>query len=86
RVGGEEFLVLCPGQGIEEAAALAERLRVALSASEVEVGEGSVRVTASFGVATRTDDVPDAEALLKAADEASYRAKQGGRDRVERQG
>jgi len=83
RYGGEEFLAVLPGCGPEEAAALGERLRKAVSAGPVSAGAASVRVTASLGVAVWDGDVGTPGALLRAADEALYRAKRGGRDRVE---
>ena len=81
RFGGEEFVVAAPGIDLAGAAELAERLRRAV-ADEPFVGVG--RVTASFGLAAwRPGDSP--EDLLKRADEALYRAKDGGRNRVERE-
>ena len=77
RFGGEEFLVVLPGIDHAGALALAERLRVAVSSG---VGDGP-RVTISLGVASAGDDA-DAEALLRRADGALYRAKGEGRDRV----
>jgi len=77
RFGGEEFLVVLPGLDHAGALALAERLRVAVSSG---VGDGP-RVTISLGVASAGDDA-DAEALLRRADGALYRAKGEGRDRV----
>ncbi len=79
RWGGEEFLVLCPETTAEEAVQLAERLRGALRATQFEGGRIH---TLSAGVAAfREGDSVDA--LLHRADTALYRAKNGGRDRVE---
>ncbi|NHZ45583.1 diguanylate cyclase [Nitratidesulfovibrio liaohensis] len=79
RWGGEEFLVLCPETTAEEAAQLAERLRGALRATQFEGGRTH---TLSAGVAAfRAGDSVDT--LLHRADIALYRAKNGGRDRVE---
>ena len=79
RWGGEEFVVLSPGATVEGAAELAERLRAAAAAHHhASVG----KVTASFGVARHCPgETPDE--LFARADEALYRAKDGGRDRVE---
>ena len=79
RWGGEEFVVLSPGATVEGAAELAERLRAAAAAHDhVSVG----KVTASFGVTQHcVGETPDE--LFARADEALYRAKDGGRDRVE---
>lgn len=85
RYGGEEFLAVLPGCGAEEGMALAERMRTALAASPVALGGIDIAVSASFGVTSTTPDGagPSAEALLRAADDALFRAKQDGRDRVE---
>lgn len=79
RWGGEEFLLLCPETPLELCVEIAERLRRDLSERSVpEVGI----VTASFGVAAfRKGD--DQLSLLRRADEAMYRAKSEGRNRVE---
>ncbi|OPA86615.1 GGDEF domain-containing protein [Pseudomonas fluorescens] len=79
RLGGEEFMVLCPGTDGEQAYSLAEDLwRVLRNAPMESVGI----VTASFGVASwRVDEGIDG--LLLRADSAVYVAKQAGRDRVE---
>lgn len=81
RYGGEEFIVLLPGTDTADAAGVAERLR-----AEIESAPWPHRpVTASVGVATsRNLFVGDLEALIAAADRALYRAKRGGRNRVER--
>jgi diguanylate cyclase len=78
RWGGEEFLVVLPGVMLEQALEVAERLRYSLAAH----GFGSVgQVTASFGVAYSTESGEMLE-LIRQADEAMYRAKQGGRNQV----
>ena len=79
RFGGEEFIVLMPHTGLAQAAAKAEHLRIALAA---EVIAPLARpVTSSFGVAELECD-EDGESLLRRADAALYRAKEGGRNRV----
>jgi diguanylate cyclase (GGDEF)-like protein len=82
RWGGEEFLLLLPGADEEGAAQLAERVRAALAARGIPNVPG-LRVTASFGVAEYAGET-NPEQLLEAADGALYRAKRGGKDRVER--
>ena len=85
RYGGEEFLVVLPGCDEENAASHAERLRAAISRSVVMTPGGErVRVSASLGVqVARQQGVHAAFDLIQSADAALYRAKQGGRDRVE---
>jgi len=79
RWGGEEFIVLCRDTAAEQAAGVAEKLRLAVAASDTPpVGPCS----ASFGVAAyQTGDT--IRALIRRADSALYRAKDGGRNRVE---
>jgi len=81
RVGGEEFLLVLPETSPEAAAQLAERIRLRLT-REVVVGHPPAPVTASLGVA-RLDGTGTLESLQSDADAALYRAKQGGRNRVE---
>jgi diguanylate cyclase (GGDEF)-like protein len=78
RWGGEEFVVVMPQTSAAEARAVAERLRHVLS--QVVWPQG-LTVTASWGVAQAASDV-QLEAALRAADQAMYRAKREGRDRV----
>jgi diguanylate cyclase (GGDEF)-like protein len=84
RYGGEEFLLVLPGCDQRTAVGHAERFRNTIGQLAVETERGLVHVTASFGVTVggNSSDA-DAEMLVKAADEALYRAKRGGRDRVE---
>lgn len=83
RFGGEEFLLVQPGLAAEHARSRAESLRTAVRALSLEhAGRALGRVSISVGVATYPDHAGSAEALLKAADEALYRAKRGGRDRT----
>ncbi len=82
RWGGEEFLLLLPGADKEGAAQLAERVRIGLAARRIPSVPG-LRVTASFGVAEYAGEANTAQ-LVAAADDALYRAKRGGKDRVVR--
>lgn len=84
RYGGEEFVVLLPETGQDEAFLVAERLRRALCEIAVDTSGGSLEITVSLGVATVTEDCPDLPALLERADAAMYAAKRAGRNRVSR--
>jgi len=90
RFGGDEFVVLAPGLNAEQAAAFAERIRLAVCNTPVEVSASVVHtLTVSIGIAavTPTREESDvktlAESLLAEADAALYRAKQQGRNCVE---
>ncbi|WP_244544150.1 MULTISPECIES: GGDEF domain-containing protein [unclassified Beijerinckia] len=83
RLGGEEFVLLLPNCDAEGAAAFAERLRAAISATRFAGLPDTWRVTASFGLAEKRPDESLSDLLVR-ADAALYRAKHAGRDRVER--
>jgi diguanylate cyclase (GGDEF)-like protein len=80
RYGGEEFVVLLPSTCAEASMVLAERLRTLIEA----IPWPKRPVTASLGVATTGPDIPDSNALVEAADQALYRSKRAGRNRVSR--
>lgn len=82
RMGGEEFLVLLPGVGAATARERLEAIRHRIGAAGARLGVPGLRVTASIGLATLGPGDADAASLLRRADAAMYRAKQGGRDRV----
>jgi diguanylate cyclase (GGDEF)-like protein len=82
RWGGEEFAVILPGSDVEGAADVAERVRVALAERSLASVDGArIHLTASFGVAASAPGMT-AHALVEAADDALYRAKRAGKDRV----
>jgi diguanylate cyclase (GGDEF)-like protein len=84
RLGGEEFAVLMPTTSLAQALAVAERLRDALAHTPVAIGdEEQIHFTVSIGVTAWQPDDADIDATLHRADEALYRAKHGGRNRVE---
>ncbi len=87
RYGGEEFAVLLPGAVLDEAQALAERLRVQVQAALSMLDHVSVTVTISCGLSCAApSDLSDrsgrSDSLVEQADEALYRAKRAGRNRV----
>ena len=81
RWGGEEFLALLPETPLSAAAGTLERLIAAMRDTPLEIDGETIPLTVSAGVtSTRGDEAP--EQVLKRADEALYRAKDDGRDRV----
>lgn len=85
RFGGEEFLIILPGTSLEGAVICVERMREAVTRAPFETSAGPLKVSFSAGVAAQSPD-ETAEALLQRADEALYRAKEAGRNRLERDG
>jgi diguanylate cyclase (GGDEF)-like protein len=85
RWGGEEFTVILPQTDLAGAALLAERMREGIDQLRVKRLDGgeALRVTASFGVAAVPQSALDEDSLVEAADQALYRAKAAGKNRVE---
>lgn len=81
RYGGEEFIVLMPDTGSDDARAIAERLRKAVSDQPFTIGGETLSVTISVGSATLLP-LDDEESLIKRADRGLYAAKHEGRNRV----
>ena len=81
RYGGEEFVVVFPETKLDEAGAVAERLRVAVAANPIRVGGNALDVTVSIGLAAYTPG-QDMDKLFQRADAALYTAKQDGRNLV----
>src|SRR5207244_660984 len=84
RYGGEEFVVLMRNTGIGQAHVIAERIRSQLEATPVPIGRppGTIAVTVSVGLATANGHSDTAGAIFHRADQALYKAKQQGRNRV----
>jgi diguanylate cyclase (GGDEF)-like protein len=84
RYGGEEFMVILPETPNSQAAAIAERIRARVAEERFAPnGDGEqVGCTVSIGLANFPGDAGTPEALIEAADDALYRAKEGGRNRV----
>jgi diguanylate cyclase (GGDEF)-like protein len=78
RLGGEEFLTVLPGIGLRAGAEVAERLREAVA----QARPTDIPITISVGVSAARGAQVDYDVLFKAADEALYEAKRGGRNRV----
>lgn len=83
RYGGEEYAVVLPDVGIEQAMLVAQRIRAAIRTEPFLVGSTTQSVTCSLGVA-QYERGETAMGVVAAADGALYRAKHGGKDRVER--
>ncbi len=82
RLGGEEFLVLCPHVDMDGAMICAEKLRSSVEQGRFTHDGTPLTVTMSLGVAEFDREMTDEDALLKAADEALYASKEAGRNRV----
>lgn len=82
RVGGEEFLILCPDIHLEQARPIAERLLEATRVQKLPDIDPSLTIAVSIGVVEASHG-ESRESLVARADAALYRAKNGGRDRVE---
>ncbi len=87
RYGGEEFLVICVNTAIDGATVVAERLRHLVESHQIEITDGSggnqtIQISISIGVAGLSAALDSKNKLVQAADQALYRAKQAGRNRV----
>ena len=82
RLGGEEFAFTLPGASAQEAAQVAERIRLRFADAALTIGAHAVASTVSIGVASTSAPMANVADLLALADRALYRAKAEGRDRV----
>ncbi|PQP82391.1 sensor domain-containing diguanylate cyclase [Paenibacillus sp. PCH8] len=82
RYGGEEFVIALPNTSLQEAAQLAEQLRVALLNEPLDIQGVPVTLTSSFGVAQYNGESDSLESLLRDADHALYESKRNGRNTV----
>ena len=84
RYGGEEFVIVLPGLASEGAQIVCERILVRLRGARHHVAGGSIRVTASLGLATHDPAAPfnQVSDMIEAADRCVYAAKKAGRDRL----
>lgn len=83
RLGGEEFCMVLRESSLPEGLAMAEELRHSLATQRLHYDDKPLQLTASFGVACASLGDMDIDALMGAADEALYKAKHNGRNRVE---
>ena len=82
RLGGEEFVMLLPGLSAEEAFEVADRVRIAVIALAFGDALPVPQLSASFGVAALIDDMVEIAGIVDAADQALYKSKQDGRNKV----
>jgi len=82
RYGGEEFCCILPETGIQPAINVAERFRTAIFEQENNYDGNLIKVTISLGVAEFRDEIESVNMLIEKADEALYRAKKEGRNKV----
>lgn len=82
RVGGEEFAILTPETPVDGAVSMAKRLRKAVADRPFRFDGLEITVTCSFGVAQLQDAMATPDDLFESADQALYRSKQDGRNRV----
>ncbi|BCH32342.1 GGDEF domain-containing protein [Mesorhizobium sp. L-8-10] len=82
RYGGEEFVILLPGQTARQARVVAETIRTRFADAALVTDKGTVRPTASAGLSSAEPGEYDLERLIAQADDALYRAKAAGRNRV----
>ncbi len=83
RLGGDEFAILMDGCGASEAMDVATMILARIRSFQLTGGERCRRITASIGIACSADLCASPARILEAADQACYRAKRGGRNRVE---
>jgi diguanylate cyclase (GGDEF)-like protein len=84
RIGGEEFAILCRRSGIDETKAVAEKLRETIENAEINTNSYTLKLTASFGIATIPDEYTpiNRDLFMKNADVSLYNSKEKGRNRV----
>ncbi len=80
RMGGDEFLVICPDTSLAAAMACAERVRRSVESMVIPTGDLRLASTVSIGVAVRDEGMENADALVKCADQGLYLAKEKGRN------
>ncbi len=82
RWGGEEFVALLPGTGMDEALIVAQRVRRNIEQHALKIDQASVHITVSLGIAALRDGEDTLDAMFLRADQALYLAKESGRNRA----
>jgi len=85
RLGGDEFLIICPNTNLEGALRLGEQTRASVAALKITAGDGCWFGSVSIGIASTNSEIKDIDGLIKAADMAVYIAKKDGRNCVRSQ-
>ena len=80
--GGEEFLLIFPNTELDEAATIGERIRQAVKNAVIAAADENIKVTVSIGISNLTRGDEESNQSLSRADQALYKAKNAGRDRV----
>ncbi len=83
RMGGDEFLIICPNTPLQGALYIAEQTRRTIADLNVKAGTGIWKGSISVGVAAISSEIDSIDDLLKAADDGVYLAKESGRNRIE---
>jgi len=83
RLGGEEFIILMPECDIDQANILGNRLLKMIESAVVDANTASIRITATIGITQLFPDDKGIEVIISRADDALYRGKRAGRNRVE---
>ena len=83
RMGGEEFLIILPGMSLEQGLAVADEMCERMATTPMRIAGGDVTMTASFGVAALSERDTCLSDVIIRADEALYRSKRAGRNRVD---
>ena len=83
RLGGEEYIAILPNTSLAEAEVIAHRIKNAIENLGVKLPDNScVKITASIGLTCTSEDRESFDALYKSADQALYKAKNNGRNKV----
>lgn len=84
RYGGEEFGLVLPGANALDACLVGEKIRSAVEENSFDIGNETIKITISIGVySSKPEEIIDPKEIIKRADEALYKAKTNGRNRVE---
>ncbi len=82
RYGGEEFVIIAPNTNMDDIHIIAERIRQATEDHDFEAEKEPIKLTVSLGVSTLREGTNDMLELIKKADDALYKAKSEGRNKV----